>query len=394
MKILHVAGDEIEVDENRAKPRPYHTPSEALETHYDLLDWIDTDNGLAMVRDIVLRHKTNYGQDEHGNQVPPTDPAIAEGYRSVLWDTVNHNNTMFVSAHMCGQLQSLIPTFEDEPLWLTDLPDERGTVLFEDPLRSELSDHIDARYPDDSPIDYFIKGFVYRRVRDQVVEVERRGVGMRINIQPPPGDYNAADDKRMRQFQANDGVIVWPLFDSAEMFVAPGQWESHGGPPVLPMPFCAIPFGPRVDDEAERSMTDLYQTRQIVVTLFRLVWQYIPAEDHFDRAERRRLERVARKHKKLPDDGEEIKIRHLRRLEVTEEPAPRDPADVHEGYVLDHRIVVKGHPRDQHYPSLGPARINGEWNPDSHRKIWIEPHERGPEDAPLVLKHALDVVIR
>jgi hypothetical protein len=393
-KFLRIMGDEIEVDENRARPRPFHSPSEALEAHYDLLDWIDTDEGLAFTRNIVLKHRTNYGQDEDGNEVPPDDPAIAEGYRSALWDTVNENNTMFVSAHMCGQLQSLIPSFEDEPLWLTDLPGNMGTVLFEDPLRSMLSDKSPIDFPGDDGITYWIKGFVYRRVTNQTVNVARNGVHMRINITAPPTE-EAKDDERMRQFESNDGIIVWPLFDAGEMFVAPGQWESHGCPPVLPMPFCAIPFGGRVDDEDERSMTDLYQTRQIVVTLFRMVWQYIIPEERFDRAERRRMERVARKHKRLPDDGEDIKIRHLRRLEVMEDHEPRDPADPHEGWVLDHRIVVKGHPRDQHYPSLGPARNpDGSWNPDSHRRIWIEPHERGPEDSPLVLKHSLDVVIR
>jgi hypothetical protein len=395
--IVRILGDEIEVDENREKPRPFHTASEALETHYELLDWLDSDHGFDLTKSVVLKHKTNYGQDQDGNPVPPDDDGITEGYRSILWDTVNHNNTMFVSAHMVGQLQSLIPSFEDEPLWLTDLPDEKGVVFFEDPVRSYLSDKNEADpgwTEGDSTIDYWIKGFAYRRVRNSVVEIERNRVHFRINIQAPPNDP-AADDRRMLAFESNDGIIVWPLFDAGEMFVAAGQWASHGYPPMLPMPFCAIPFGPRIDDVDERTMTDLYQMRQIIVTLFRLVWQYIPAEmEHFPRAERRRMERIARKHKKLPDDGEEIKIRHLRRLEVVEEHEPRE-VDTHHEWVLDHRIVVKGHPRDQWYPSLGPARLpDGSWNPDSHRKIWIEPHERGPEGSPLVLKHALDVVIR
>jgi hypothetical protein len=396
-KTLRINGDEIEVDEGRARPQPFHTPSEALETHYELLDWIDSDHGFELTRDVVLRHRTNYGQDEYGNVVQPRDPGIVEGYRSILWDTVNHNNTMYVSAHMCDQLQALIPTFDEEPLWATDLPDERGTVLFEAAIRSTLSDKINETYPGDSQINYWIKGFAYRLTRNSVAEIERNGVHMRINISASPLEEGVEEDPRVAAFVRNDGLMVWPLFDAGEMFVSPGQWEAHGEPPMLPMPFVAIPFGPRVGpDDSSEMTTDLFQMRQIVVTLFRLVWQYILVEDdHFSRPEKRRMERAARKHKRLPDDGTEIKIRHLRRLEVMDGPIERDPADIHESHTLDHRIVVKGHPRDQHYPSLGPARnADGTWNPDSHRRIWIEPHERGPEGSPLVLKHALDVVVR
>jgi len=399
-KTIRVNGDDIVVDEDRAQPTPFHSPSEALQTHCDLLDWIDSDDGFALTRDVVLKHKTNYGMDEHGNQVDPRDSGVVEGYRSILWDSVNHNNTMFVSAHMCDQLQALVPTFENEPLWVTDLPDEKGTVLFEAKIRSVLSAEISANFPGDDPIDYWIKGFAYRLVRNSVAEVERNGVDMRIHIAGPPLDAREHDDyvesdARVAAFAANDGLMVWPLFDAGEMFVGPGQWESHGEPPLLPMPFVAIPFGPKVEmDDSSEMTTDIFQMRQLVVTLFRLIWQHILVEDaHFPRSEQRRIDRIARKRKRLPDDGEEIKVRHLRRLEHEFEPTPRD-TEPGESHPLTYRIIVRGHPRDQHYPSLGPARVNGQWNAESHRKIWISPHIRGPEDAPLVLKHALDAVVR
>jgi hypothetical protein len=395
-RMLKVLGVEFEVDPNRNRPKPFHTPSEALETHYDLLDWIDSDHGLDITKKVVLKHRTNYGQDDEGNEIPPDDDAIVEGYRSLLWETVNHNNTMFVSAHMCAQLQAMIPSFEDEPLWVTDLPDVMGTVLFEEPILSRLSAslHAPTGDPDNSPLDYWIKGFAYRRVQNQTAAIERNGVFLRINIAPPPSE-DPKDDARIEQFKANDGIIVWSLFDAGEMLVSTEAWEEHGCPPMLPMPFCAIPFGPRVMDTDERAMTDLFQTRQILVTLFRLVWQYILVEDtEFSRPERRRMERAARKHKRLLDDGEGIKIRHLRRLEILEDREPIE-RDEHEGHTLTYRVVVKGHPRSQHYPSLGPARNgDGSWNEESHRKIWIDAHIRGPEGTPLVLKHNLDVVVR
>jgi hypothetical protein len=392
-KIIRVRGDEIIVDENRARPKPFHSPSEALQTHCDLLDWVDSEHGFEVIRGIVNRHAETTGLDENGDEVPGDDDGIAEGYRSMLWDTVNHNSTMFVSAHMCDQLQALIPAFEEEPFWPTDMPDEKGTVLFEAAIRSGMSDQTDERYEDDTPLEYWLKGFAYRRVHGTYAEVARRGVEMRIHIAEPPSELGQTmENDRIRAFAEHGGVMVWPLFDAGEFFIAGNMWELSGCPPVLPMPFVGLPFGPRVDHDLDKR-TDMFQTRQILVTLFRLIWQHILVEDPIGRPERRRMGRIAAKHKRLPDDGEEIKVRHLRRLEGEGEPTPRD-TEPGEGHPLTYRIIVRGHPRDQYYPSLGPARVDGQWNAASHRKIWISAHERGPEDAPLVLKHNLDAVVR
>lgn len=394
VKKLRVNGDDIVIDEDRPRPVPFHSPSEALQVHCELLDWVDSDEGLTTIGSLMRsRKRDSYARDEHGNPVTGDDESVNEGYRSVLWDTVNHNNTMYVSAHMCDQLQALIPAFENEPLWPTDLPDEKGTVLFEAAIKSVMSGRIRDDMEGDDPVDYWIKGFAYSRIYNQQVESFRNRLHMVINIQPPPGDPEAEADPRMTAFEEHDGIILWPLFDAGEMFIAEGQWEEHGEPPVLPMVFSALPFGPRIEDWAASEGTDIYQMRQIVVTLFRLIWQHILVEEPIPRAERRRMTRMARKRKRLPDDGEEVKVRHLRRLEHEQEPTPRD-TEPGEGHPLTYRIIVRGHPRDQHYPSLGPARVNGQWNAESHRRIWISPHIRGPEDAPLVLKHALDAVVR
>ena len=54
------------------------------------------------------------------------------------------------------------------------------------------------------------------------------------------------------------------------------------------------------------------------------------------------------------------------------------------GTPLDHRVLVRGHWRNQYVPSLGPARdAQGNQIPETHRLIWIEPHWRGPEDGPI-----------
>ena len=48
------------------------------------------------------------------------------------------------------------------------------------------------------------------------------------------------------------------------------------------------------------------------------------------------------------------------------------------------RWHVRGHWRQQHYKSLGPARLpDGSMNPKSHRVIWINEQVRGPDDKPV-----------
>ena len=65
-----------------------------------------------------------------------------------------------------------------------------------------------------------------------------------------------------------------------------------------------------------------------------------------------------------------------------------------EGSRLDYRLLVRGHWRNQHYPSLGPARTEDGYNASSHRRIWIDPHVKGPDDAPFVAKKKVTLLSR
>jgi len=123
--------------------------------------------------------------------------------------------------------------------------------------------------------------------------------------------------------------------------------------------------------------------------LMRLIWQRVLAPEQWKptRPLARRMNRV----RKLPLDGEAIKVTHLRRYEPGWET---EPSEYHgERGPLMHTVVVKGHWRDQHYPSLGPARTgSGDWNEASHRRIWIDPHFRG--EGPILMKHNLTAIVR
>ena len=396
----------LEVDPNRGRPKEYHSPSEALATHMELLQWLQTD---AAIDHVSILHKRNWKlNDEEMGELyngydPDKDDSLAAGYVALMRSVVNHNNTMYVSGEMVRTLQGLIQDFGEEPFHPEDVPDSAGVVLFEEKIQSDPAiwepdvEEGDSELLVQNLSPYLtLRGFAYRVV----------GSGSTMTIKMPSSDpklpdvlYSLtlkgehADDPRDQAFDKNGGIILWPLYDAGDMLVTTGAWERVGEPPVLPMSLIAVPFGPFIN--IYRESYDYLQMRQIIVTLFRLIWQHIITEGRMDRGERRRVDRVITKYKRVPEDGEHIKIRYLRRIEsIDAHPAVRE-RDEEGGWSLTYRIIVRGHPRQQHYPTLGPAYDdNGDWNPDSHRKIWIDAHIRGPEDGPLVLKHSMDAVIR
>ena len=87
-----------------------------------------------------------------------------------------------------------------------------------------------------------------------------------------------------------------------------------------------------------------------------------------------------------------VKILRLRR--EVEAEARGENVDSDE-WRRDHQWIVRGHPRRQWFPSLGPARNeDGSFNQDSHRLIWIEPHVAGNPYGPLVIGHNVVAAVR
>lgn len=109
-------------------------------------------------------------------------------------------------------------------------------------------------------------------------------------------------------------------------------------------------------------------------SFWRLMAQLIPVRERIPRQARRQRERQG---VKLPEDVIVIKLRRYR----------QDGDGDGVGWTLDHQVLVGGHWKRQHYPSLGPPRNDdGSWNEESHRQIWIAPYVKGPEGTPLVIK--------
>lgn len=83
-----------------------------------------------------------------------------------------------------------------------------------------------------------------------------------------------------------------------------------------------------------------------------------------DRASRRRIQRMDR------DYGTEVRLIRLRRARTERGTDPAERSGTRE---YQHRWVVRGHWRDQWYPSR-----------NAHKPLWISPYIAGPGDAPLI----------
>lgn len=133
---------------------------------------------------------------------------------------------------------------------------------------------------------------------------------------------------------------------------------------------------------AERGLTP--ETAR-VLNLDRLVcalWELMNRIPEAELAETEPVERHARKRAQASPRSRPATVRAVRLH------APRRPADPDKpkgaGHALDHRVEVRGHWRNQ---ACGPGR-------KERKRIWIEDHQRGPEDAPVQEKTPTVYVVK
>jgi hypothetical protein len=125
------------------------------------------------------------------------------------------------------------------------------------------------------------------------------------------------------------------------------------------LPFGEFQFaGTETEGETEGVEPDLFRTLKATWVLMAQPIASI-SDAHYDRAARRQLKRAGR-------EPEQVRGVALRRTTSADSSGETD-REYH------HRWIVRGHWRQQWYPSRG---VN--------RPIWIAPHIKGPEDAPLL----------
>lgn len=164
----------------------------------------------------------------------------------------------------------------------------------------------------------------------------------------------------------DQGILAGHLFSRALFNEVGGKPPGSGSwlPKLIPMAE-VLPYGRRSRMDAdrkfcERSLIKLFAfwnlIRQTAVTV---VEDQVPP-----RPERRRLLRSGFKTPPL------VRVVHLRGSRSSRGDGSAGPKD------WRHRWLVRGHWRQQWYPSL-----------ESHRPVWIAPHIKGPDDAPLLGGH-------
>lgn len=345
-----------------------------------MLFWLDFARSYQTTKRLV-DGSTHANRDDH--TVPLDHPANVRTAQELLafeYDLLNQGDTHYVAASITDLITQAAELAGPEPLYQTDLPCPHGFAVFEEPVV----------VPDLHPE----TGVVDRRI-----EMPVRAIGWtttsHIGVPESVNDDGHATESAQgvvlvmyTDAQSYNSIYVSSLhrIGVAASFAHPGfkglipievnpwsfgrQWQSGGD---------------SMDDhnlERRSVVSSVAYHRRWALTFFRLMWQRIlvPTAAPWDRAARRRADRAG------IGAQRDVKVLQLRRA-INDDG--HEVAEGERGWSLDHRIIVRGHPRRQYYPSLGAVG-----DPAAYRLIWIAPHIKGPSSAPLVVKHAVTSVVR
>jgi len=283
---------------------------------------------------------------------------------NMLSKAVSH----YVSAEIIHEVTMAAEDLGNEPIHNTDLFTPYGFAILETPIVVFDLEGDTGVVSETQTIHIRAFGWSIEKMGSLDNSDLTLSPGVTIWIYSTPADLAATG------LAPTDGSLGVPADHLVPLEVAPWtfgkSWEGRNSPVSAPG-FVPMPVA--------------YERRWFLAFM-RLMWQQIIVRrpHHPDRAERRRWERLA-KRKELLD----YTVLRLRR-EVDPNYRPMGP-----GLPLDHRVVVRGHWKQQFFPSLGEARLpDGTMNPESHRQIWIERHIRGHEFLPLGAEHSATSVVR
>lgn len=266
---------------------------------------------------------------------------------------------IYVSAEMCELVEAassrdIVPPFEPEPLYVTDLPVPNGFLYFDKPF--DILDRFDRPVQLGAaawqPIISIREGEERKSLDVEAImrewaensgdfddSVTRLG-GIAISLYEPIGDETRAR-------AAEHGVMQVPPLDL-----------MHVSPWYFGMEFAGNDF-----DENGLETGAGWWWRILQVSL-RLMQQKIAAK-HQWRSERHQRREMAR----IEFGERETLVVRLRKEKRDSEPGDSEPAN------YSHRFIVGGHWRNQWYPKS-----------QEHRQIWISPYVKGDESLPLVVK--------
>ena len=246
---------------------------------------------------------------------------------------------MWVSQDVKDLIESAALSWQPEALKVDDVfPNLYGFVLFPEPfvVRDVHNKRLAFRAIAWEPIGP--DGWIAYDAYDERVH-PRDATGVMLSA------YSHIDDDDDYPLVASTGVERSELPVMSLCYVTP--WSFNGQTPI---------------DMSESGLLDFCKITQV---MWRMAQQQVTVHEgnRLPRPERRRAERTG-----LQSDVVVVRLRHAK---LEPEHGSGEPNEVE----WSCRWMVKGHWRNQYYPSI-----------KDHRQVWINSHVKGPEDAPLVLK--------
>lgn len=303
-----------------------------------------------------------------------TGMLLIQREHQMLTDAVTH----YVSAEVVDEVTEFAEASFPEPLFDTDLLARAGFAVLEKPVAvPDLN--VDTGLPD-YRVHVHVRAIGWHRHDGIKAPTDGTiGPGVTLFLYTTPDDY----------FHG----YVQELRATGHDFENPAADTDVDGP-FVPLEVIPWRFGaewePRSDDVNHHVPgtvpTPVAFQRRWFFAFMRLMWQEIIVRHatHEPRQATRRWDRMAKRKELL--DYSTLRLRRV-----------VDPNYVPSGLgiPLEHRVLVRAHPRRQWIPSLGPARLpDGTMDPSTHRLIWIEAFWKGPEDGPLGPLHKATSFVR
>jgi hypothetical protein len=312
------------------------------------------------------RHVADYIQrDTDGWQGRMTHAVVMSSFLEEVM--LKAEPTTFVGSDIVELIEIAASSASPEALHYTDLPSPRGFMYFERPIISTIKP--DEYSEEGVPVNIGIRAIGWNDT-NTVVDIDGTGSGgILLYIYTDFGCIRYITNEEIDTAYP-DNVLA--LIDCQGWAYGQKWREGREGETTTIMT-----IGEKVDDEVIAT-SDVIFTRKFITTIFRFMWQELLVAEPsvgLTRAFKRNAKRIT-------GHDDPLCILKLRRHST-------GGSGDGEGSRLDYRTIVRGHWRNQWYPSLGASG-----DPDSHRLIWIDPHVRGPEDAPWSRKKKATALVR
>lgn len=288
----------------------------------------------------------------------------------------------YVGEEVMDLLNIAVAKMDSDTIYPTDLTSPSGFVYLSKPI------YLPDFHPETGKYDPRAR-YAVRAISWRIEEIglaygeDHLGQGVVLNLYTDAGITKEVIEPSLRQIweDEKDSPYTGINLDAPHYVMFPGDQHAwaFGVPWTVNPDLTATAISTSHDTTiAPVAVADV---RKWFLAFMRFCWQEIivprqPSNRDLSRQQRRAFERST-------TVANPINVVYLRR---TREDGDQEPS---EGYSLAYRVLVRGHWRNQYYPSLGPVD-----DPMSHRRIWIDPHVKGPDHAPFRETQKVTAVVR